>query len=140
MGELGARRVHPVLKELVVEASQALARLDADRLEELALTCQVLNRDLSRNADGDANGDAGFNPAPAAVAERRDLASQAREAVADLAVFGRVLEATRANLQVMCRLRDLRQGRREYGNEQGRGSLASIEWIGSRTENKHGDN
>jgi hypothetical protein len=136
MGELGARRVHPVLKELVVEASQALARLDADRLEELALTCQVLNRDLNRNA----NGDAGFNPALASAVERRDLASQAREAVADLAVFGRVLEATRANLQVMCRLRDLRQGRREYGNEQGRGSLASIEWIGSRTENKHGDN
>jgi len=140
MGELGARRVHPVLKQLVVEASQALARLDADRLEELALTCQVLNRDLNRNTNGDANGDASLDLAPVSAIDRRDLASEAREAVADLAVFGRVLEATRANLQVMCRLRDLRQGRREYGNEQGRGSLASIEWIGPRTENEHGDN
>ena len=40
---------HPKLKELVVEASRALARLDADRLEELALSCQALNRDLARS-------------------------------------------------------------------------------------------
>ena len=40
MREFGARREHPELKELVVEASRALARLDADRLEELALSCQ----------------------------------------------------------------------------------------------------
>jgi hypothetical protein len=45
MGESGGR---PKLKELVVEASRALARLDADRLEEFALSCQALNRDLVR--------------------------------------------------------------------------------------------
>ena len=127
MGELGADRVKPALRELVVEASRALARLDADRLEELALTCQVLNRDLrcgSESTDREAP---------------RDLAGEAREAVADLAVFGRVLDATRANLHVMCRLRDLRQGRREYDSEQAPRALASINWI-SRTETKHGDN
>ena len=34
----------PELNELVREASKALACLDADRLEELALSCQALNR------------------------------------------------------------------------------------------------
>jgi hypothetical protein len=46
MGEICGR---PKLKELVVEASRALARLDADRLEELALSCQALNRELVRS-------------------------------------------------------------------------------------------
>ena len=100
MGEICGR---PKLKELVVEASRALARLDADRLEELALSCQALNRDLNRDlqpADGDRHA---------------ALAAEAREAVRDMAVFGRVLEATRANLHVMNRLRELRLGRLEYG-------------------------
>ena len=39
------RRINPELKQLVGEASRALASLDADRLEELALSCQALNRD-----------------------------------------------------------------------------------------------
>jgi hypothetical protein len=46
MGEICGR---PKLKELVVEASRALARLDAERLEELALSCQALNRELVRS-------------------------------------------------------------------------------------------
>ena len=112
MRELGEHRGHPKLKELVVEASRALARLDADRLEELALSCQALNRDL-------AHGNVG---------ERAELALQAREASGDMAVFARVLEATRANLNVMNRLRELRAGRLEYGQ---------AEW---RRESGHGDN
>ncbi|HEX4756943.1 MAG TPA: hypothetical protein VH308_03140 [Terracidiphilus sp.] len=87
------------LKALVVEASRALARLDADRLEELALSCKALNRDLT-------------------PANRQELACQAREAAGDMAVFARVLEATRANLGVMNRLRDLHAGRVEYGEQQ----------------------
>ena len=67
----GARWVHPELKELVVEASRALARLDADRLEELALSCQALNRDL----------------APASTKQRAELARQAREAAGEMATF-----------------------------------------------------
>jgi hypothetical protein len=95
----GTRRRHPELKALVEEASQALARLDAGRLEELALSCQALNRDL-------------------APANREALACQAREAAGEMATFARVLEATRANLNVMNRLRELRAVRLEYGERQ----------------------
>ncbi len=98
MQELEARQANPKLKELVVEASRALARLDAGRLEELALSCEALNRELSSlSAD-----------------EKRELAGQAREATADMAVFARVLDATRANRNVMNRLRELRAVRLEY--------------------------
>jgi aminopeptidase N len=104
-----ARRTYPELKQLVSEASQALARLDAARLEELALACQALNRDL----------------APMSAAERKALARQAREAAGDMAVFARVLEATRANLNVMTRLRELRTGRVEYAERQVRGQAGA---------------
>ena len=109
----GAFREHSQLKELVVEASRALACLDADRLEELALSCQALNRDL----------------APSSKEERAQLARQAREAAGDMATFARVLEVTRANLHVMNRLRELRADRLEYGHAA---------WT--RTESRHGDN
>ena len=105
----------PELKELVREASRALASLDSARLEELALSCQALNRDF----------------VPANARERKALAAQARDASRDMAVFARVLEATRANLQVMSRLRDLRLGRLEYGEAQAR------EW--GQKENTHGN-
>ncbi len=103
------------LKDLVAEASQALARLDAPRLEELAASCQALNR----------------APAPLEAEQRRELARQAREAARDMAVFARVIEATRANLRVMNRLRELRTGRLEYSERQARG------WAG--TESGHGN-
>jgi uncharacterized protein involved in propanediol utilization len=116
MQEFGMRREHPELKQLVVEASRALAHLDADRLEELALSCQAFNRDL----------------APITRERREALARQAREAAGDMATFSRVLEATRANLNVMNRLRELRAGRLEYGNRQVRGP--------AEKESGHGDN
>lgn len=116
MLELERRRAHSELKEVVAEASRALARLDADRLEELALSCQALNRDL---AEGD-------------VEQRKLLARQSREAEGDMAVFARVLEATRANLNVMNRLRALRGNRLEYREPPAMG------WV--RTESGHGDN
>ena len=115
MRELEMRPANPELKELVVEASHALARLDATRLEELALSCQALTR--ARNPE-----DAG---------ERELLARQAREAEAEMAVFARVLEATRSNLNVMKRLRELRIGLLEYTERQARG--------GERAEAGHGD-
>jgi hypothetical protein len=97
---LGAdmRRINPELKKLVVEASQALACLNADQLEELALSCQALNRNLPTMQHQ----------------ERIELGRQASAAAGDMAVFGRVLEATRANLDVMKRLRELQMGRLEY--------------------------
>ena len=103
MQEIGGRHGHPKLKELVVEASRALSRLDADRLEELALCCQALNRDLAQNELSQQDGDA-----------RAALALECKEAKGDMAVFARVLEATRANMDVMSRLRELRTGRLEY--------------------------
>jgi hypothetical protein len=112
MEQFGERRE---LKELVTEASRALARLDADRLEELALSCQALNRELE----------------PAGMPQRSELARQAEDAAGEMAVFSRVLEATRANLNVMNRLRELRTGRLEYGEPPARG------WV--RTESGHGD-
>jgi aminopeptidase N len=98
MQEIGMRQEYPELKELVLEASRSLARLDADRLEELALSCQALNRELT----------------PMSPAQRVSLARQSRAALGDMATFARVLEATRANLNVMNRLRALRAGRRDY--------------------------
>jgi hypothetical protein len=106
----------PELKGLVVEASQALARLDSNRLEELALSCRALNRELPR-----ANSEDGA-----------ELVRQAREAAGEMAVFARVLEVTQSNLSVMKRLRELRAGRLEYGESQARG------WAG--TESGHGNN
>jgi len=104
MRAIGTLREHPELKALVVEASQALARLDPDRLEELAFSCQALNRSLTSMS---GNG-------------REALARQSREAAVDMAVFARVLEATQANLSVMNRLRDLRAVRLEYAERQTR--------------------
>lgn len=112
----GERRVHPVLKELVVQASQALAHLDADRLEELALSCQALNRDLG----------------PTNFLKKKSLRTQAFEARKEMAGFAGVLEATRANLNVLTQLRDHQQGRLEYCESQVRGWEA--------TETGHGDN
>jgi hypothetical protein len=103
MQEIEAGQGNSELKELVVEASQALARLDAARLEELALSCQALTL------------------APKTKHSRELLARQAREAVGDMAVFARVLEATRANLNVMRRLKELREGSLEYSERQVRG-------------------
>lgn len=89
------------LRELVVEASRSLATLDAARLEELALSCQALNRDLPQ----------------VGTEVRAELVRQAREAQKDMAVFARVLEVTRANLNVMSRLRSLREDHLEYGEQ-----------------------
>lgn len=88
--------VQPGLKQMVVEASQALARLDAARLEELALSCRALNRMAADSA------------------QRAARARESTEAVKEMAVLSRVLEATRANLKVMKRLQDLRAGQLEY--------------------------
>jgi hypothetical protein len=112
------------MKELVVEAAGALARLDANRLEELAFSCQALNRDLSAHL-------------PTADAEERAaLVREAREAARDMAVFARVLEATRANLNVMNRLRQLRESPLEYGAAQAQGDESR--WA--RAERVYGDN
>jgi hypothetical protein len=105
-----ANPAHPALKLLVVEAWQALARLDVDRLDRLVLSCQVLTRELDGNIQPE---------------RRAELASEAQESAGDIAVFARVLEATRANLDVMNRLRELRAGQLEYGQRDELGSPAA---------------
>jgi hypothetical protein len=112
MQEIEAGQANSELKDLVVEASQALARLDTARLEELALSCQALIL-------GPMTGHA-----------KQLLARQAHEAAGDMAVFSRVLEATRANQNVMIRLKELREGSLEYSERQVRG--------GSGAEAGHG--
>ena len=72
------------LKEILTEASEALAHLDAERLERLALYCEMLIEEPS-----------------SAVVERAGRETE-------MAVFSHVLDATRANLRVMRRLRELR--------------------------------
>lgn len=102
---LGDRPRNSELRELVVEASLALAQLDADRLEELALSCQALNRGIASSR--------------VTGSHRTELTRQARETTQEMAVLGRVLEATRTNLEVMRRIRERRDGRREYGQASG---------------------
>jgi hypothetical protein len=115
MLELGVRRDFPELKQIVAEASRALAQLDTIRLEELALCCRALNRDLAQ----------------AGTIDRKRMAREAREAAGDIAIFSRVLTVTRGNLNVLNRLRELRAGRLEYSEQQAR-------WGQTGTE--HGDN
>lgn len=93
------------LRGIIAEASLALARLDADRLEELALSCRALNRDA-----GVLN-----------VEERFKLQRQAVDASAEMETFGRVLDATRDNLETMNRMRERRRGRLEYRTGGGTG-------------------
>jgi len=97
-------RPRPELKEIVAEASRALARLDGARLEELAQCCDALNSEI---ASVDLSGHAA-------------LSGEAHDAVRGMAVFARVLTATRANVEVMNRLRELRAGRQEYCPQTGR--------------------
>jgi|HubBroStandDraft_2_1064218.scaffolds.fasta_scaffold385175_2 hypothetical protein len=111
---LAGRPLNSELRQLVAEASLALAQLDADRLEELAISCQALNRGTVPQPSNDAN---------------RELVRQAREASAEMAIFGRVLEATRTNLEVMKRIRDRRNGRMEYGQAPRGHSFGCEPWT-----------
>jgi hypothetical protein len=118
-GAAGTNASTPELMELVTEATRALARLDVSRLEELALSCRALTR----------------IPLPTTKQERERFAGQARAARGEMAVFARVLEATRANLKVMERLRALRAG--QAGYSAGTPGCASFSNKGS--EGGHGN-
>jgi hypothetical protein len=85
------RRLNPELKALLAEACDSLARLDADRLESITGYCEEL---------------IAIGP----------ISTVTDEAVVDrdLAIFERVLEATRANLQVMRRLREITEAQEGY--------------------------
>jgi hypothetical protein len=88
----------PALKALVAEATQALALLDTERLEELARSCEALNREM----------------ADAGPEERAAWAREAADAAKGMAVLSRVLDVTRSNGRVLRRLIELRSGQSEY--------------------------
>jgi hypothetical protein len=85
----------PELKMLVAEAARSLAKLDAERLKELALSCEALQSDQP-------------------LGGRQLTLCELHEAKRDMAVLAKVLEATRTNLSVMNRLRELHASRMEY--------------------------
>lgn len=111
MEPTSGRIARPELKALVAQASQALALLDAERLRELARSCAALSQDLP----------------PLAASDRKTLECEAREAAGEMAILGRVLEATRENIRVMHRLRELRTVRLEYSARQ-----AAAGWSAGR--------
>jgi hypothetical protein len=102
------------LKTLLSEASNALAHLAGDRLEEMASYCATL---------------IGDDAARGLTQESLDAAS--REAWKEKAILMRVLEATRANLNVMRRLREIHMSWLEYG--------PSADDNGLSKESDHGD-
>ncbi len=119
MAEALGRSQHSELKQLVAEASRALAQLDAGRLEELAFSCQALNRELVASGAED----------------RVRFARQARQAAPEMAIFARVLDVTRENLNVIQRLQDLRAGRLEYAERR---AASGSSWKPGTS--RHGDN
>lgn len=87
---------------MLIEASHALAHLDADGLEEMALSCAALVRGADREPSDAKN----------------QCKSGSAEALQGMAIFERVLEATRADLNVVRRLRQLGSAQLEYGPAQ----------------------
>lgn len=87
------------LEALIAEAARSLARLDAERLEEMALFCQALNCDL-------------------VVEKGLRLYAESRAAAKEMAALAQVLRATRNNLAVMSRLREFHAKRAEYAAGQ----------------------
>lgn len=114
------RSAHPALKALVAEASLALTLMNQPRLDELAGACRALNR----------YAEPGYLRS-LTVEERARLAEEARQAVGEMAVFARVLEATRANLKVMHRLRELRMKPIVYSEWEARGCQAAEHGSGT---------
>jgi hypothetical protein len=86
------------LQEMVRETIYALTFLDAARLQVLAQSCRILTRDLASRDDEDLR-----------------LAREAAEARADIRTLARVLEGTKANLQVLYQLRNPGDGSLGYG-------------------------
>ena len=103
-------------KDTLVNLSHALAHLDADRLEEMALSCAALVR------DGNA---AHFDT-------HRQAKPSFGEAEREVATFARILGATTANLNVIRRARTPHAATQlEYGEARSFFSFSA--------DGKHGD-
>jgi hypothetical protein len=87
----------PSLKTIALDASRALARLETEHLEGLALLCEQLRHRVDSSSE------------PGAL-----LQAEAFEAARPARALARVLEESRANLDVLAQLRTLGGGRLEY--------------------------
>lgn len=87
-------------KHAAAEAAEALTLLDADRLEQLGRFCRGLQGEMN---EADPEG-------------RQLLAVEAREAASDVAVLGRILTLTGANLAVLRSV--MQSGWRSLGAQQ----------------------
>jgi hypothetical protein len=90
-------------KAMLVDALHALEHLDALRLEEMAISCAALVSDRK-----EAQCDSGRHSET-----RLDLENE------EMAIFARVLAATRANLNVLSKLQGIRATRLEYSPARG---------------------
>ena len=126
--------LHPALRAIVIEATEALARLDADRLEELVLNCQKLKREISPHPEVFNASTAssllaqGINPAQPHL----HLHSSCDNPL-EMAAFSRLLSLTRENLSVLTRVRIQQDAQLEYSDRE-----AGIHW--STLEVKDGNN
>ncbi len=97
------------LREMVREATEALVRMDAERLEELARCCCDLNRDLHPARMQPIGADASVSLVPEPIAGiARFPAAASPSMPQEMELFRLVLGETRANLSVLSRLRVLR--------------------------------
>lgn len=95
---------------LLQEATDALVRMDADRLEELARCCADLNRQMQgvTPPSGTASSKGHLVSSDHAAFSMRGLEQQLSAQRASMAVMARLLAETRANLRVLTRLHMLR--------------------------------
>ncbi len=105
------------MRELALETTQALVKLDAERLETLADSCRVFERSLGAQDSR----------------EREELVCQAADAAGEeIGLLARVLQATRENMRVMLRAAEEPEGAGWYGPG------VALNW--QSMENKHGNN
>jgi len=108
----------------VVEATEALARLDADRLEELVLSCQKLSREFSPHPESyDVAASASLLVAGIPPNFPDQNLHLHRSASPEMAVFSRLLSLTRENLAVFTRVRVQRDSPLEYSDRE-----AALNW------------
>jgi hypothetical protein len=87
------------IQEILQEATEPLVRLDADRLEEIALGCEEL---LAECNTGNRT-------------RRYQINFDSRRVERDIGLFKRLLELTNANLTFLRGLSVMRGARLEYG-------------------------
>ncbi len=95
-----------VWQGLLQEATDALVRMDADRLEELARCCADLNRQMQSVTAGSGTALSSRRVASSdrAAFSMKGLEQQLSAQRASMAVMARLLAETRANLRVLTRL------------------------------------